>query len=80
MNFAKQERFDKEVYQSLRNQYEYILLRMIEPDRPRNKVMEDVKILLEVFNNTSKTAEELTGKVRRLENVSKLYLHSQVAF
>ena len=61
--------FDAEIYESLRNQFEYILLRAVEPDRDREKVLDDVKVLLTCFNNTSKDCQRLAKKVRELNNV-----------
>lgn len=58
--------FDKEIYDSLRAQFEYILLRAIEPGRDREKVLEDVGVLLTCFNNTSKDCQRLAKQVREL--------------
>ena len=60
--------FDAEIYDSLRRMFEIILLRAVEEGRDREKVKQDVGVLLECFNNTTKDCQRLSKQVRELTN------------
>ena len=63
----EQERMDKEVYDSTRSMFEFLMARMIEKIQMGEDHSADRKALLNAYNSASEGNQRLVSKIRRLE-------------